>query len=268
MPQASVRVADIFARPIELIDADPENSRDIDSPVARADIEEIAQSILSRGFDPDRAILVRKNGERWTVTDGHKRRMATLRAIELGAEITSIPCRSEPQGTNEADRAILRLRAPGRELSPLEAAIDIKRLTAWGWTDAKIAERLGKKPDWIARCLELASAPLEVRRAVRDNQISPTEATRVVRRHGTEAGTVIKAATAHARSEGRERARPRDVEAVTKPRTEPVSLCSLAVATILAWESGDSAELGAALSALANRLGPATLGAARGRLAA
>lgn len=240
MAQESVRVADIFARPIELIDPDPFNSRDIDSPVAREDIEEIARSILTRGFDPDRALLVRKlPSGRWMVTDGHKRRRAVLRAIELGAKIATVPCRSEERGTNDEARAILRLRAPGRELSPLEAATDIRRLMGWGWSDAKIAAELGKKPDWIARCLDLAAAPIEVRAAVRDQQISPTEARRVVKEHGSNAGAIIARSVDHARTEGRSRARPRDIAAVMKPRTDPVSLPTLVVAMFRAHDEDE-----------------------------
>lgn len=51
-------------------------------------------------------------------------------------------------------------------------------------------------------------------------------------------------------------------------RTEPASLCSLAVAAVIAWESGDRAELDAALDSLARHIGAATLDAARRRVAA
>lgn len=236
MPEA-VRSGDIFDRDIHLIDPDPENTRDVDSPVARADIEEIARSILKRGFDLDRAILVRKQPTgRWMVTDGHKRRMGFLRAIELGAELRGIPCRSERVGTNNEDRALLRLRAPGRELSPLEASVDIKRLLAWGWKEDAIAEKLGKPPAWLTTCLTLAGAAPDVRQPVRDDKIAPTEALKVVRRHGEEAGPVIERAIAHAHARGKSRATGQDVAAVTKPREVPVSLCSLAMAVLEQWD--------------------------------
>lgn len=256
----AIRSGDIFDRDINLIDPDPDNPRDVTSPVAITDIEEIAHSILTRGFDLDRAILVRKKPDgRWMVTDGHKRRIAFLRAIELGASLRGIPCRSERVGTDNEDRAIFRLRAPGREFSPLEASVDIKRLLAWGWTEKAITEKLGKQkdPGWVKRCLELAGAEPEVRQAVRDDKIAPTEALRVIRKHGANAGPVIEAAAKQARSEGRERVRPRDVNAVTKPRTEPVSLCSLAMAVVKAWEdSSDTLDFQMAMEALKRHLGP------------
>lgn len=249
----SVRVADIFARPIHLIDPDPENTRDITGPVAVADIEEIAHSILNRGFDPDRALLVRKMpGGRWMVTDGHKRREAVLRAIKLGAKISAVPCRSETLGTDEQDRAILRLRDPGRALSPLEAVIDIKRLLGWNWSEKQIADKLGKRVEWVRQCLELAGAPIEVREAVRSGELAPTEARRVAREADPVA--TLNGAREQARSEGRDRIRTRDVAAVSKSRTEGPSLCSLAIAAVRAWRDGGDVD--AAMGALEAALGP------------
>lgn len=268
MPITGVNLANIVGRPINLIDPDPDNSRDMESAVTQADIEEIALSILKRGFDPDRAILVRSRpGGRYMVTDGNKRRAAFIRARELGAAIELMPTRSEEKGTDEQDRALLRLRAPGRELSPLEAAIDIKRLIGWQWSTDDIAEKLGKQPDWVRRCLDLAGASTEVRDAVRNGHIAPTEAVKAIRQHKENAGPIITAAREVAQERGKNRATARDIEKVTKPRTEAPSLCSLATAAVLAWESsGDSATLSVAMQALRDHLGAATLDAARERV--
>lgn len=262
MAEAAVRSGDIFDRDVSLIDPDPDNTRDIDSPVARADIETIALSIVARGYDADQEILVRRKRDgRWMVTDGHKRRLAYLRALELGAVLRGIPCRSEKQGTNDEDRAIIRLRAPGRRLSPLEAVVDIKRLLGWNWTKEDIAAKLGESIAWVNSCLDLAAAAPDVRQSVRDDKIAPTEALKVVRRHGPEAGTVIRKAVEHARGEGRERARPRDVAAVEKPRSEPISVCSLATAAVKAWRNSEEHLDGqrafrVAMEALEAHLGP------------
>src|ERR1700734_893171 len=162
-PLKPVRTGDIFARDIYTIDPDPDNTRDVTSEIARADIEEIAAAMVARGFDAGREILIRaKPGGRWMVTDGHKRRLAFLRAIELGASMRLIPTRSEPKIFTEEDRAIIRLRTPGRELSPVEAIVDIRRLFGWNWTPEAICERLGKKKDWLKRGMDLAGAPFEI----------------------------------------------------------------------------------------------------------
>lgn len=50
-------------------------------------------------------------------------------------------------------------------------------------------------------------------------------------------------------------------------RVEPPSLCSVAVAAVLAWEGGDAAELNTALDVLAKHIGPAVLDAARRKAA-
>ncbi len=70
-----------------------------------------------------------------------------------------------------------------------------------------------------------------------------------------------KVAREKARSEGRERVRPRDVEAVTKPREVPVSLCTLATAAVAAWRAsmakGATVDaLDDAMEALERHLGP------------
>lgn len=260
MPVTGVNLANIVGRSIDMIDADPENSRDMQSPTTLADIEEIARSILSRGFDPDRAILVRSRpGGRYMVTDGNKRRAAFLRARELGAKIELIATRSEIQGTNEETRAVLRLRAPGRELSPLEAVIDINRLLGWHWSKEKIAEQLGKNPDWIDRCLDLAAAPHEIREAVRTQEIAPTEARKLARE--ADPVNALRTVREHANAAGRTRIRTRDVDAVMKPRTEGVSLCTLATIAVRAYrdwngDPGRLREIFAAIEALETRLGP------------
>lgn len=260
MAETAVRSGDIFDRDINLIDPDPDNPRDVTSPQAVADIEEIAYSILVRGFDLDRAILVRKktNG-RWMVTDGHKRRIAFLRALELGADLRGIPSRSERLGTDNEDRAILRLRSPGREFTPLEASVDIKRLLGWGWTEKAITEKLGKQkdPDWVRRCLDLAGAEPEVRQAVREDKIAATEAIKIVRKHGEAAPRVTQDAIEHARARGKNRATSRDIEAVTKPREVPISLCTLAMAAVAAWrDSPETLDFQLAMEALEQHLGP------------
>ena len=140
------------------------------------------------------------------------------------------------------------------EATCLQKEAKFKRLLAKGQEVSDIAQRLSKSQGHIRNMLALVAAEPEVRQAVVAGRISATEAAKVVKANGSQAGTVIAKATEHARSEGRERARPRDVEAVTKPRTEPVSLCSLAIAVVKAWQT--TTGLDEAVAALANHLGP------------
>lgn len=261
MTDESVRVGDIFSRPLDLIDPDPKN-RSTETPRARAWIEEIAAGIVARGFDTDRAILVRKqrNG-RWMVTDGHMRLAAAFLAVKMGADIKGIPCRSEPQGTTEEDRAIMRLRVPGLAPTPLEASDDIKRLMSYGWTKATIAEKLGKSESWVTSCLDIAGTAPEVRKAATENKMSTTEILKVVRSHGDDAAAVIDKAHAHAQKRGKTRATAPDVAAVTKPRVEPRSVCSVAAVASAAWDAWPGRkdapdDLVFAMEELAASLGP------------
>lgn len=260
---AAKHSGDIFIRDIALIDPDPLNTRDMTSQVAIDDIERIAREMLVRGFDAGQEILVRsKPGGRYMVTDGHKRRLAFIRALELGASMPGIPTQSEKVGTNDEDRAIIRLRAPGRRLSPTEAVIDIKRLIGWNWSPQEIADRLGEKLFWVESCLELAETPFEVREAVRTGKVATTEALRAVHDHKENAPRVTRAAVEHAAARGSPRATGRDFRAVApKARTEAVSLCSLSMAVVIAWDNWETEvalppNLGRAILALKQHLGP------------
>lgn len=251
------RVADIFAYPPDAIMVDPDfNPRDMTAPDTLAWIDEIAFSIKERGFDPDRPLLGRKAGASFIVTDGHCRLAAIRKLLDAGEPILGVPCRSEPQGTSREDRQLLSLRAPGKALTPLESAVAIKRLISWGWATDKIAAHLGKSTSWVTGCLDLAGAPKPLRDAVRNGEIAATEATRITRNDPDPVGTLERAKD-HARAAGRERIKPRDVEAVTKPRTEAVSLCTLALAAVRAWREGDDAlDFQMAMEALEKHFGP------------
>lgn len=260
---AAKHSGDIFIRDIALIDPDPLNTRDMTSQVAIDDIERIAREMVERGFDAGQEVLVRsKPGGRFMVTDGHKRRLAFIRALELGASMPGIPTQSEKVGTNDEDRAIIRLRAPGRRLSPAEAVIDIKRLIGWNWTPQEIADRLGEKLFWVESCLELAETPFEVREAVRTGKVATTEALRAVHDHKEDAPRVTRAAVEHAAARGKTRATGRDFRAVApKARTEAVSLDALARKAVHEWR--ESMAKGAtvdamdkAMEALEQHLGP------------
>lgn len=227
------------------------------TPELEAHIREIADSILADGFDPTQHLIIKYTGDRVVVRDGHCRLEAVRLAVSEGAIVQRVPCDPMPGGGDEVDDSYLVLSTQTKKpLTPLEYAAQIRRLIRQGQTEPEIAARLGKPAAVIRRALDLAGAPVEVREAVAAKQISPTEAVNAVRRNGERAGTVVRAAVDHARAAGRERARPRDVREVTKPRVEPISLCSLAMAVVRTWETGEARALDLAIGALAKHLGP------------
>lgn len=243
-----------------------------EGPDLDAHIRWLANEMHRVGFDQTQPLAVVRDRDRpghVIVRKGHCRFRGVMLAISEGAAIQSVPCLIEPKGTN----AILQTYQfgtsnSGKALGYLDYAVAIMRLRAWGQTDEQIIAGYGKTKEWLADVLDLNEAMPEVHQSVKAGKISQTEAVKVVRRHGSGAGAVIKAAAKIA-PEGR--VRPRhvaEVEAATKPRTALPSLHSLVVAAVLVWEGGNSAELDTALDNLAKHIGPAALDAARIKVAA
>lgn len=190
------------------------NIRDLTTSDAQAKLMGLAQSIADNGFSIEQPITVRLKGEEVFVVAGHRRRAATMIAIEkFGAEIQSIPCIAEAKGTSEADRcADLVVSNSGEPLTPLEMGGVVKRLVAFGWDNAKIAKRFGwASAQTVENYLTLLSAPQVVQEFVRSGEISATTAVMATRKHGAEAGEVIAKAKRQANSEGKTRTSGADV---------------------------------------------------------
>jgi ParB family transcriptional regulator, chromosome partitioning protein len=192
------------------------NIRDLETADAKVKLQELARSIASEGVK--QPLVVRLKGEEVFVVAGHRRRIAALIAIdELGAEIAAIPCIPEPKGTSEADRcADLVTSNSGEPLTALEIAAVVKRLIGFGWEKVQIAKRLGwETKQTVDNYLDLLAAPQDVQQMVRDNEVSPSLAMNVVRKHGDKAGETLANAKRQAASEGKSRVTTAHVKAST-----------------------------------------------------
>lgn len=255
---------ELASLPPSLIEVDPDfNPRDIASQRMVDHIREIANSILANGYDQTEVIKIRWTGDRAFVRDGHCRLAAIRLAQSEGAVVGRVPVQPMPRASNELDDAYQVLTTQTKlPLAPSEWTTQIRKLLAQGQTEKLIIARLGKPRDFIARLLDLAEAPADVRQTVDQGRISPTAAVNLIRQNGHAGGReIIAKAVEHARAEGRERARPRDVAAVTKPRETPVSLCSLAMAVVRADDDGDMVAVRDAIAALRTHLGPLAVAA-------
>jgi len=161
-------------------------------------IERIARSILSEGFYPDKAlaVFVHEDG-RIIVRDGHTRLRAARRAIELGAQIPVLPCVTAPKGSTLEDFTIGLVKSnSGRPLLPIEVAVVCKRLSGWGWTSAKIAERLDYTSRYVDELLDLLAAPAALVALVKDGTVSASTAMQTIKDNGATkaAEAIVKAA--------------------------------------------------------------------------
>jgi len=230
------------------------NIRDLTTESAQAKLMDLANSIADNGFSIEQPITVRLKGEEVFVVAGHRRRAATLIAIDkLGAEIAAIPCIAEAKGTSDADRcADLVVSNSGEPLTPLEMGGVVKRLIAFGWDNAKIAKRFGwSSAQTVDNYLTLLSAPHDVQEMVRNGELSATTAVMGMRQHGAEVSEVIAKAKRQANSEGKSRVTKAHVNSATgefQPTAGNVKVMIAALERIA--KDGDKDAAGIAISAL------------------
>lgn len=194
------------------------NIRDLTTADAQAKLMVLAKSIADNGFSIGQPLTVRLRDEGVFVVAGHRRRAATMIAIEqLGAEIEMIPAIAEAKGTSEADRcADLVVSNSGEPLTSLELATVVRRLIGYGWDEAKIAKKFGwATTQTVDNYLTLISAPEAVQQMVRNDEVAASTAVAAMRKHGEHAEETLEAAKAQAKSEGKTKVTGRHVKEAT-----------------------------------------------------
>lgn len=199
-----------------------------DRPELAEHIQTIANSIVATGYDQSKPLTIFQEDGEFYISDGHCRLLAVLRAIEMGAEIKSVPVIQEMKGVNEADRvAGLITRNSGLPLTPLETAAVYKRLIGFGWTVKQIADKVGKSSGHVDAGLLLMGATPATHAAIVNGNVSASVATAAVREHGPARAQKLidraikaadgKRATArgvHAASSGEPRTKERNLAAI------------------------------------------------------
>lgn len=148
-------------------------------------LDELKESIIENGVLVPIRIKVNENKE-FILIDGERRLRATLKAIEEGHQIESIPAIIERKTITEIDQLILALNTnTGEPLSPLEEGKAIKRLLNYGLTVADIARKLGKKYDLVKARLALTEASPVILKEVEAKNISLNDARRIVEKSYT-----------------------------------------------------------------------------------
>jgi len=191
-------------------------------------IQTIANSIHATGYDQAKPLTIFQEEGEFFISDGHCRLMAVLRAIEMGAEIMTVPVIMEMKEVNEADRvAGLVTRNSGLPLTPLETAAVYKRLIGFGWTVKQIADKVGKSVGHVDAGLLLMGATPATHAHIVAGEVSASVVTAAVREHGpAKAAKIVDRAIKAA--DGK-RATARDVHAASsgEPRTKERSLAAI-----------------------------------------
>jgi len=256
-------MANLWGFAVDKIHIEPGFNVREEGPDLTAHIRWLADQMKAVGFDQTQPLAVIRHPEMLghvIVRKGHCRFQGVLLARSEGASIEVVPCLIEPKGSNPILQTYqLGTSNTGKSLSYLGYATAIMRLRAWGETDAQIIAGFGgadagKSQGWLNAVLTLNEASPELLRIVKAGDLADTTALKIMRRHKGNAPVVARAVVEHAHARGKKRGTDRDVDAVTATRTEPESVCSLAIAAVEAWRSGDG--LDAAMARLEARLGP------------
>ena len=190
-----IKRADAMKVRLQDLHAEPGFNLRIEDADFDASIDALAQHIIAGGQYPALEVRPRAEGGVWIV-DGHRRRLAILKAFEAGAPLQDkdgevwVPIVAF-EG-NDADRvARVITSAEGRALSPLEVARGYARLRSFGWDNTRIAQKVGKTPQHVAQLLTLADANSDVQNMVAAGGVSAAVAVEAVRKHGDGAGKVL-----------------------------------------------------------------------------
>ena len=187
------------------------NSRSADDPDNKEHVESLALSIAEIGVQEP--LTVFREGGVIYVSDGHCRLAAALLAIQRGAEIKSVPVKTEGRGASEVDFVLSQItRNSGKPLTPFEQGHVYKRLLGYGWLVGDIAKRAGKSDSHVNACLDLQGAPQQIRNLVASGAVAPSLAMKVMKgRTPEEATTTLNNAVDTAHQQGQSRATARHI---------------------------------------------------------
>lgn len=170
------RRSDIFhVDPRKLVMREGWNVRDPKDPDNIAHVAELSRQIESEGVKEPLTVFRDAETTEIVVTNGHCRLLATMQAIDRGAEIRTVPVKTEERGSNEADHAFSQIiRNSGKALSTLEFGCVCGRLVKFGWPIADIVKRSGKSITHVQQALSLLEAHPVTQQLVATGRVSAT----------------------------------------------------------------------------------------------
>lgn len=163
-----------FVPPKEIYIEEGFNVRDLDQD----HIDSIAATYGRGDYVP--ALVVKATDKGFKVIDGHHRYKAAVQADVLRVECKDFK-------GNEADQvAFMITSSQGRNLAPMERALAYQRLTAQGWSEKEISEKVGRGLKNVKDHLMLLDASPQVQQAVKSGQLGFAAAVEELNRNGLE----------------------------------------------------------------------------------
>jgi ParB family transcriptional regulator, chromosome partitioning protein len=159
------------------------------------------------------AIIVRVEDGRVIVVDGHHRSAALQELIAEGKEILRTTVQ-EFKGNDAARVALMIGTSQGKALTPLQAAVQYRKLIGWGWTPQEIALKTGRTETHVKQLLLLVETNSDVQQMVERGEVAAHVAVTAQRKHGAHAGEVLGKALDKAKAEGKKKVTARRIKTI------------------------------------------------------
>lgn len=195
----------------------------------KAHIEDLKLSLMAEGWykhKPLAAYVVHEASKDVIYcVEGHSRLAAYDEAAAAGKRIGPIPVVFEGKARSVEDlTAQLANANKSRAYGPLELSVIVHRLSDYGWTTDRIAQKIGKTDRYVRDLLVLVDAPAAIKTMVAKGQVSATEAIKTIRAEGDDAADVLKDAFEAAEAGGRKKATAKHTDGQRRskpPRAAP-----------------------------------------------
>jgi ParB family chromosome partitioning protein len=185
-------------------------------------VEVLAEDIKEHGYYQDKPLagyIAKIDGKDTIVlNDGHRRLAATLKAIESGAAIETVPIVIKDKSNSMLDLTVGLLKSnEGQPFTVYEKAVIAKRLKGYGWDNTKIAAEMRCTSAFVGQLLTLAGAPQAIADLVQSGNMSATQAHDLMKEHGNEdAAEIATQAVAKAKAAGRSKVTAKDLTPAEK----------------------------------------------------
>ena len=128
----------------------------------------------------------KENGiEVYDLVSGHRRRLALIRCKENGIPIERVPVFVIGSNMNQADMlAHTMADSKNKHWTKSEKAEACTKFVNWGWSEKKIAEKIGESVGTVRTLLVLSSASPELKEAVDKKEVPQSTAIEIIGKSG------------------------------------------------------------------------------------
>lgn len=138
-------------------------------------IENLCLAYTNGEYVPPIVVKFDAEKQKAVVKDGHHRYKALMLAIERGAPIQYVKV-EQIQG-DESNQQLLMLKSSNSlELTPVEKAEIIHRLSTYGFEPEQIATKIGKSITYVSYMLKVYNLPLETKRLIQQGKLTVNSA--------------------------------------------------------------------------------------------